>query len=428
MSRSFLGACFLAAVHFAGLVNADTIAIIGGTVHTLGSQGSVSGATVLIEDGRITAVGSSVAVPDDARVFDASGKIVTPGLFDATSYIGVEEISLVDESVDRVHVGERYTASFDVKFAINPHSTLIPINRIEGVTRAMVSPGTGKEDHLIAGLGATIKLTTDSSALDNSRAAMFADFGERGAQLAGGSRAAAILILREALEDAIDFARNRRAYDAGSRRDYVLSRPDLEALSLVLEKEIPLVVSVNRASDILTVIGLGTEFDIRVVVLGGAEAWMVAEELAVAGVPVILDPMENLPNRFESLAATLENAARLHAGGVIIAFATSDSHNARNLKQSAGIAVAYGLPFQEALRALTVNPAIIFGVADRYGTLEAGQDADVVIWSGDPLEVTTFADHVFIAGEEVPMESRSTLLRDRYLDLDSDMPPAYRNR
>ena len=154
---------------------------------------------------------------------------------------------------------------------------------------------------------------------------------------------------------------------------------------------------------------------------------MVAEALAAAKIPVILDPLLNLPGNFETLGATLESAARLHAAGVMIAFATSDSHNARNLKQAAGNAVAHGLPWEVALAALTVNGASIYDHGHSYGKLEAGMDADVVVWDGDPLEVTTFADHVFIRGEPVVMQSRQTLLRDRYLELDGALPPAYRH-
>lgn len=425
-----LGLVLVAVVAMA-VVRAETIAITGGTVHTLGPQGSMFGASVLIRDGKIAAVGTNIVIPEEATRIDASGKVVTPGFFDSYSYIGIKEISLVDETVDNAYKGERYSAAFNVRDAINPRSTLIPINRIEGVTRAMVAPMTPfdlEQGHVIKGLGASIMLKTDSTALDGSRAALFVQMGETGAKLTGGSRAAATLALREALEDAADYARNKRAFDAGQRREYSLGRLDLEALGRALSKEVPIVINVDRASDILAAARLGSEYDVRVVILGGAEAWMVADELATAGVPVILDPMRNLPNRFEALGATLENAGRLDAAGVSIGFATSNSHNARNLKQAAGNAVSYGLPFIQALKSLTINPATIYGIADSYGTLEAGKSADVVVWSGDPLEVTTFADHVFVAGEAVPMESRSTKLRDRYFELDNDLPPAYRNR
>ena len=206
-----------------------------------------------------------------------------------------------------------------------------------------------------------------------------------------------------------------------------MSRPDLEALLPVLDGRIPLVAHVHRASDIDAALDLADEFGLRLVVSGGAEAWLVAARLAAANVPVILNPLDNLPKQFESLGATLSNAARLHEAGVLIAFSTEESHNARNMKQLAGNAVANGLPYEAALAAITVNPARIFGLDKTMGSLAPGKDADIVIWDADPLELNAFATHVFIAGREIPMVSRSTLLRDRYLEQDESLPPAYRN-
>jgi imidazolonepropionase-like amidohydrolase len=259
-------------------------------------------------------------------------------------------------------------------------------------------------------------------------AAMFVALGETGADLAGGSRAAAILYLREALEDARDYLAHRSAYDEARRRRYRLDRLDLAAFEPVLKREIPLVVSVERASDIEAVLAVAREFDLAAVVDGGAEAWMVAGDLAKAHVPVILDPLLDLPWSFEAIGASLENAARLAKAGVLVAFKTGDSHNARNLTQLAGNAAACGLPYEEALKAITVNPARIYGMAGITGSLETGGRADVVIWSGDPLEVTSAPVQVFIAGEKIPMTSRQTLLRDRYLERlrhPDGLPPGY---
>jgi imidazolonepropionase-like amidohydrolase len=203
---------------------------------------------------------------------------------------------------------------------------------------------------------------------------------------------------------------------------------DLAAFDPVLKREIPLVVSVNRASDIEAALALARDFDLSLVVSGGAEGWMVAGDLARARVSVILDPLEDLPSAFESLGATLENAARLAKAGVVIAFETGDSHNARNMTQLAGNAVAFGLPYEDALKAIMLNPARIYGMADRTGTLEPGKDGNVVVWGGDPLEVTSVAEQVFIDGRKIPMVSRQTLLRDRYLSYmrgDRRLPPEY---
>jgi len=248
--------------------------------------------------------------------------------------------------------------------------------------------------------------------------------GEAGAELAGGARAATMLDLRQAFDEAADYAGHRDDYMEGKRHPYVLNRLDLEALQPYVKGKRPVVMSVNRASDIRNAMKLAKEYHLKLIIQGGAEAWRVADELAAANVPVILDPLLNLPVSFEALGATLENAARLQEAGVTVALSTGESHNARKLKQAAGIAVANGLPWYEGLKAVTVNPARLFGIDDRVGTLEKGKTADVVVWSGDPLEVTTTVDQVFIAGEAVPMTSRQTRLRDRYLHTEA-LPQAY---
>jgi imidazolonepropionase-like amidohydrolase len=423
----FLSTLTVAVFAASAVAQANVIAITGGTVHTMTENGTLTNATVLVRDGRIAAVGTDVAIPADARRIDARGKIVTPGLIEAHGQMGVDEISGVEETVDSASAERRFTAAFDVVDAVNPRSVLIPVNRIEGITRSVVAPTHTQGGTLIAGRGAVIDLIHATDFVTRNPAAMYASLGESGARMAGGSRSAALLHLREALEDARDFDQNRQAFERRARRDYALSRLDLEALQPVLRGELPLVLQAHRASDIRAALRLAEDYRLRLVILGGADAWMVADHLAAAGVPVIVDPRMNLPQSFERLGATLENAARLHRAGVTFAFAAGGSHNARNVTQAAGNAVAHGLPWDAALAALTSVPARIWQVDDRVGRLAPGLDADVVIWDGDPLEVTTFADHVLIRGIEVPMESRQTRLRDRYRDLgDQAMPRAYR--
>lgn len=404
-----------------------TYAITGGTIHTLGAAGKIENGTVLIKDGRIVAVGSTVDIPADAERIDAAGKIVTPGIFDPQSQFGVVEVSAVSETGDASAGKSRFSAAFDVADAINPRSVLIPVNRIAGVTRAMVSPTNG-DQHIIAGRGAIIDLGSNAGFIHRDPAAMFATLGESGAKQAGGSRAAALLALREALQDASDYGSNKKAYAKNQRRSYTLTRLDLEALAPVLDGKLPLVIHVQRASDIEATLRLARDFKLKLVISGGAEAWMVAGQLAAAHVPVLLNPLENLPNHFESLGSTLENAARLQQAGVLIAFATGDTHNARNVTQAAGNAVANGLPWLDALKALMLNPAQIYGMDKDLGTLEQGKLADVVIWSADPLEVSSSVDQVFIAGRKIPMLSRQTLLRDRYMQAMQDekaLPSGY---
>lgn len=406
------------------VAHAGTFAITNATVHTLGKQGTLEDATVIIAGGKIAAVGRNVAVPPGATVLDASGKIVTPGIFDPVSYIGLVEIGGVEESVGD-SLANSYGPAFSVADAVNPRSTLIPINRIEGVTRAMVVPDSAEGGNVLVGQSAIIHLGGVHDYLLKRHAGMIAFLGESGGSIAGGSRAGALLRLREALQDAQDFKANREQFDAGARRAYALSRLDLEALQPVIDGTMPLLAHVEQVSDIEALLRLKNEFNLRVVIVGGAEAWMIANEIASAGVPVILNPLTDLPGSFESINSTLENAARLNKAGVQIAFSMGDSHNARNLTQSAGVAVAYGLPWDAGLRAITLNPAAIYGQAETCCSIEVGKEADVVIWDGDPLEVTTFASEVFIRGEQMSMQSRQTLLRDRYMNLDSELPPAY---
>jgi imidazolonepropionase-like amidohydrolase len=401
------------------------IAITGATIHTQGPQGTIQNGTLVIENGRVRAVGGpQVAVPAGARRIDAHGKVVTPGLFDSLSALGVVEVNAVEGTRDARVEDDRVTAAFNVADGLNPRSVLIPVNRIEGLTRAVVAPSPGKS--LIAGQGVIITLGGPGDFLVRSPVAMFAVLGEQGSHLAGGSRAAALLRLKEAFQDALDYAANRKAFDAGDRRPYALSRLDLEALLPVVKGTLPLVVAVDRASDIETVLRFAKEWKLKLILASVTEGWKVADQIAAAKVPVLINPMDDLPNSFESMGSTLENSARLHKAGVTFAFMTGDAHNARNLKQGAGNAVAYGLPWDAALEAITTAPARIWGIADHYGTLEPGKDADVVFWDGDPLELSTFADAVFIRGKEMPMKSRQTELRDRYKDLGGSIPLAYR--
>lgn len=406
---------------------AETVAIVGGKVHTLGPAGTIEGGTVVIADGKVLAVGRDVTVPSGARRIDAAGKVVTPGLMDSLSRLGLVEVGQVEETNDaRANEDDRFTAAFDVVDGINPRSTLFPIARVEGVTRAVVVPQPGES--LIAGRGAVIHLGTERDDwLLRTPAAMYAVLGESGAEHAGGARGAAMLRLREALQDALDYAANRAAFDQGNRRPYALSRLDLEALQPVVKGELPLVITAQRASDIEAALRLARDFRLKLIVAGAREAWVVARQLAEAKVPVLLDPLANLPDDFEALGATLEAAARLHRAGVILAFMTGTAHDVRNIKQAAGNAVSHGMPWDAALAALTIVPARIWGIADRYGTLEPGKDADVVVWDGDPLEVTSYPEHVFIRGAEVPRDTRQLRLRDRYKDLPGETPLTYRN-
>lgn len=400
----------------AGAVGAQTVAIQGATVYT-NVQDPLEPGTVVIQDGEILRVGRDAEIPAGAQIVDGTGLVVTPGLFDSWTQLGLVEIGLsADGTVDRATSDERITASFNPVDGINPASTLIPVTRVEGVTRAIVAPGSGSS--LIAGQGVLIDLGPGpvTAMLMENPVAMFASLGEAGASMAGGARSAAIQQLREAIQDARDFAANRDAFAQGNRRDYALSRMDLEALVPVANGDIPIVLEVHRASDIQAALRLADDLELDLVLSGVQEGWTVATEIAAARVPVLVNPLVNLPG-FASLASTYENAARLHAAGVTLAIASFDSHNSRNIKQAAGMAVSYGMPWDAALEAITLRPAQIWGVADRIGTIEPGRVADVVVWSGDPLELTTVVRHVFIEGQEVALDSRQKALFEKYRDL-----------
>ena len=400
---------------------AEVVAITGATVHTMGAAGTLKDATVLIAGGRIKAVGIGIPIPAGARRIDGAGKVVTPGLFDSYTHLGLVEVNAVEATEDATNEDPHVSAAFRVDEAINYESMLLPINRVEGLTRAIAAPSPGKT--IFAGQEAVIHLGAGPSLVVRAPAAQLVALGEVGSDLAGGTRGAALQQLRQALRDALDHDANRAAYDRAQHRAYSLPEADLEALLPVARGLQPLVVIVNRASDIETVLALGRELKLKLVLLGAAEGWKVAGDIAAARVPVLLNPLSNLPDSFESLGATLENAARLARAGVTIAMMTGDSHNSRNIRQAAGNAVANGLPWETALAAMTVNPARIWGLDDHYGTLEPGKDADVVLWDGDPLEVTSAAEHVFIRGIEMPEDSRQLRLRDRYLRRAGVQPP-----
>ncbi|HSN16809.1 MAG TPA: amidohydrolase family protein [Gammaproteobacteria bacterium] len=406
---------------------ADTYAITGGTVYTLGAAGKIEHGTVVIKDGKITAVGAGVAIPADAKRIDATGKMVTPGIIDPESVFGLDEVDAVNQTQDSAITSTHFTASFDPTAGINPRSMVIPVNRVEGVTRAVIAPGNNSS--VLQGRGSVISLDGLTGYVLKDPVAMFVTLGEAGQKTAGGARAGALMALREAFQDAKDYAANRVAYDKAARRGYSLSREDLEALQPVLKGKMPLVVQVDRASDIEAALALASEFRLKLVVSGGAEAWMVADELAKAKVPVILNPTRDLPEAFESLGADFQDAVRLQKAGVLIAFEVGDTHKSWNVRQYGGIAVSNGLPWLEAVKAMTLNPARIYGLDKGVGTLEVGKDADLVVWSGDPLEVTSFADQVFIRGKAIPMTDRQRELRDRYLPYVKPdapvLPPAY---
>lgn len=429
-------AALIVAMTSGSLAHAETVAITGGRVITGADAGTIEGGTVVITDGKITAVGANVSVPSSARIIDASGQWVTTGLMAPATQIGVNEVSLEGATTDHTinsgspFSGQRseapFSAAFDIAPGINPNSVLIPISRMEGLTRAAVLPGVGKA--IFGGQAALIQLGGGYDVVTDSGVAMKMKYGSGGGGNMGGARGAAMVYLEAALGEAADYARRGKKALANRERDSMLSEADAAALGRVVSGEMLLLVDASRASDLLHIVALKEKFsDLRVAVIGAQEGWMVADELATAGIAVIVDATANLPSSFDAIGSTMSNAGRLDKAGVLVSLCVCASgHNARLVPQIAGNAVANGMDWDAALRAITINTARIFGIDDSFGTLERGKDADVVVWDGDPLEVMSSPTAVFIRGEQMVLESRQTKLRDRYQDLGGDTPHAYR--
>jgi imidazolonepropionase-like amidohydrolase len=398
---------------------AQTFAIEGGTVHTM-TGAALEGATVLIRDGRIAAVGLDVVVPGDAQRIDARGRIVTPGLFESGTNLGLTEVGDVVETLDaQLGRENRISAAFNVLDGINPNSMLIPITRVAGITTAVSRPLGG----LISGQAVVLDLagSTVEDMVIRSPVAMFASLAHSAREAGMGARGGITLRLREVLEEARAFGRDPAAYRGfGAAPEFAATRLDLVALQPVLRGEIPLVVEAHRASDIATALRIADEYGLRIILYGATEGWMVADRLAAADVPVIVKVLQNLPVNFQSLGARYENAALLRASGVRVAITTGDSYQAFNLRQEAGNAVAYGPLHEDALRAITIDAARIWGLEDSYGSIEPGKVANVVVWDGDPLEMLTAVEHLFIRGRPIPLVTREQQLRDRYLRLDPE--------
>jgi len=410
-------------------------AVIGGTVYTMEDGEARENAMVLVgDDGRIEAVGGSLTVPEGYERVDASGHIVTPGLIDSHSQIGLVEISgeasTVDARVTTLTIGsqppvlERYRLgpAFDIQYAVNPDSTLFPVSRVEGVTRAVVTPVPGNDP--LSGWGAAITLS-ESDMLSvprlQPRLALFGAIGSDAALYVGGSRSAVIQRLRYAFEQGRAYRPGRYQAEEGG-----YTRTEAAALREFLDSDKPLVLTVHRANEIRQALALARDFEVPLILHGASEAWKLADAIAAADVPVIVDVLANLPVSYDQLGARLDNATLLHEAGAHVIFTAEDSHNVRLLRQIAGNAVAEGLPWRAALAAVTRHPAEAFGLPAGTGTLTAGAPADLVIWNGDPLEVTTWAERVMIGGAWVPMESRQTRLLERYRSLEGEEPFGYR--
>jgi len=397
-------------------------AITNATIYTMVEQQVIDLGTVLVDSGKITAVGIDLKIPDGYKVIDANKNIVTPGFMNAMTRLGLYENTLSGSHEDDRARGALFSAGIKIYPAINPLSTLIPITRIEGITRAAVTAIPSQT--IFGGLGAMINLN-DEDNIDDTAAFMYVNLNEGGADIAGGSRAAAWTYFKNAIRE----SKMQGSDTWGGDGKPILTTVDHSAINHLLKMQLPFVIYASRLSDINNVINFKDKTGHNVILIGAQEGWMVADRLAKSDIAVILDPSHNLPTSFATLGSTKANAKRLFEAGVKIAFTTflssSEDHNARLVPQFAGQAVAYGLPKMAAIEALTINPAQMFGLKN-YGRILGGQDADLVIWSGDPLEVTSAPTFVMIKGQEITLESRQTKLRDRYLNLEGNKPFGFR--
>ncbi|NUS48553.1 MAG: amidohydrolase family protein [Gemmatimonadaceae bacterium] len=414
-----------AALAGAPALGAQTIAITGGKVYPV-SGPVIENGTVVIRGGEIVAVGSNVAVPADAQRIDATGKVVTPGLVNAATQLTLVEIGAVGATREAQARGrEGIAAAFRPWEGLNPTSVLISPARNAGVTTVLVAPSGG----LISGQAGVVHLVPGTAAdmVLKAPVAMVASLGpSRGPN--GSPRAETIMRLREILDDARVYRTRRADFERAQTRTLAAGRLDLEAMLQVLDGRIPMVVEADKASDIEAAMKLAKDYNFRLIVAGGAEGWQIADKLAAARIPVLTGAMNNIPESFSSLGQRQENAGLLSKAGVQVTVVGNagggdeEAFNVRNVRFEAGNAVAYGMDWNTALRSITLTPAETFGVADRVGSLAAGKVADVVIWSGDPLDFASQPEHVFVRGQEIRQPSRQDLLEERYKTL----PPSYR--
>jgi imidazolonepropionase-like amidohydrolase len=401
---------------FAAVAAAQTIAITNAKIYPVSGPPIAKG-TVLIRDGVIAAVGESVAVPSGAQTIDATGKIVTPGLINSLSTVGVIEVGQVRDTNDAAARGtNNVAAAFKIWEGLNPSTTLFAPTRNEGVTTVIATPRGG----LISGQAAAIDLGT-GHASDVLRRGPVAMIAQVSSSANAGTTARGELIgkLRSLFDDVKYYMSHRGDYDRAQTRTMGATFADLEALIPVVEGRMPIVIDADSAAEIDSALELARDYKLKLIISGGAEAWLTADRLAAANVPVLTGAMNNIPGSFATLNQRQENAGLLRKAGVKVALVGNgdgdESHfNARNLKYEAGNAVAYGMLYDDALRAITLTPAELFGLSDKIGSLQAGRDANLVIWSGDPFEFSTRVEHVFIKGREIKEKSRQDMLTDRY--------------
>ncbi len=408
LSRSFSLSLVAAGLLASGAVSAQSLAIINATLHTSSDQGVLESASIVMNDGKITAINPSDVEAD--KIIDAKGQIVTPGFIATVNQLGLVEVGAVAGSRDAGE--EKAGIDFDASLAFNPRSSLIPYARKGGVTRDLITPYGG--DSIFAGLASVVDLSGSFESVNKKQAALVVHLGER----SKGSRAFTL----QTLINKLDEYQTKASKEA--KKDDAKPSAEDKIMAKVLKGDMPLLISVSRASDIVELIKVKQQFGVNIVLNGAQDAVVVKDRIAKAGIPVIISAMDNLPGSFDSLHASLNNAGILEKAGVkvLLTVGGDASHNVYQLRYDAGNAVSYGMSQQGALKAMTSNVADVFGI--NAGSLEVGKAADVVMWSNDPFELSSHVNKMFINGVEVSTESRQDKLRERYTT-ESNMPRAY---
>jgi imidazolonepropionase-like amidohydrolase len=376
--------------------------------------------TIILRNGRIEALGTNVAAPSDAIMVDGTGLFVYPGLIDAGTNLGLTEIGSVPGGEDTREIGD-FNPQNVVLTAVNPHSELIPVTRVDGVTTAI----TSAEGGLVSGAAALIDLVgwTPTEMAVVPRAAMVVNFPSAGPQgfggFGGGGQQRSAADRREAMNRQVrqlyQFFEDARAYaDVHARTTGLKADHKFEALIPFVRGELPVIVDAASADQIRGAIAFADSLKLKIIIRGARDGWQVADTLAARKIPVIVGPLTQAPGNDEPYDLVYANPGVLAGAGVQLAFQSSDASNSRTLPYHAALATAYGLNPDEALRAVTINPARMFGVADKYGSLEVGKVANVFVATGDPLDVRTHVRHVYIRGESIPFTDRHTMLYEKF--------------
>ena len=396
-------------------VSADSILIKSGQIND--GLGNNFIGDILIVDEKIVEVGKFLN-SSSAKIIEAKGKPVTPGLISPISNIGVVEINALDVTND--DSPDFFGPGFSVFNAFNPHSTLIPWNRSNGVTSSISTPGYSSQ--IFKGMGSFYLLDGDIDITGNADVAMYARLGA-----IGGSRAETIQIMESMFELALnkDELELEELLGTTFASSMDMQLQDIQALSRVVNREIPLVLEVNRAIDILQALRLKNDYDLELVLMSVEEAPLVLDQILASGVSVIIDPMDNIPDSFDELASNIKLGGILSNAGIKVMFSTQRSHNYHLMRQGAGNAVAHGMTYQAGISGMTSIVADVFNIQDR-GSIKEGYFADIVIWSEDPLEPSAYPTTVIINGSEISLETRASRLTERYTDK-RDIPSSYKH-